>query len=292
MISLIICSRTASLSPTLEDNIKETIGVDYELIVIDNLEKKYSIFEAYNIGVEKSKYPVLCFMHDDISYHTTNWGKVVLNHFADEKTGAIGIAGSPYAPAMPGSWWGGEITNTNLLNGDGDLIQKRYLPASAQKNEVILLDGVWICIRKSLFNIIRFDDINYNGFHFYDVDTCMQISIAGYKIYCVFDVLIRHYTKGNNMNHNWIENAGIFAKKWQRALPLSCISLSYAQRCEAELKTLKEYVYSLIYDGQSKIAANKIGMLRLFGFYKGYFYRQTPIHLLKYGIKCFWKPNS
>jgi hypothetical protein len=45
MISIIICSRTQTISSDLFENIKDTIGCDYELVVIDNSENTYSIFD-------------------------------------------------------------------------------------------------------------------------------------------------------------------------------------------------------------------------------------------------------
>ena len=77
MLSLIICSRTPRISEELEKNIAETIGCEYELVVIDNSKNKYSIFSAYNEGVRRSKGDVLCFMHDDILYKTNGWGTKV-----------------------------------------------------------------------------------------------------------------------------------------------------------------------------------------------------------------------
>lgn len=74
MISCIICSRSSKISEELEKNIVETIGCDYELVVIDNSRNEYSIFSAYNKGVKRAKGNVLCFMHDDILYRTSNWG--------------------------------------------------------------------------------------------------------------------------------------------------------------------------------------------------------------------------
>ena len=74
MLSLIICSRTPKISNKLEKNIAETIGCEYELVVIDNSQNKYSIFSAYNEGVKRARGSVLCFMHDDIIYKTANWG--------------------------------------------------------------------------------------------------------------------------------------------------------------------------------------------------------------------------
>jgi len=221
-------------------------------------------------------------------------GQKVLAHFDDAKTGAIGIAGTPYAPAMPGSWWGSGLVNIAILKDEppGKLNLKKYPPTAANRNEVILLDGVWICIRKSLFSTIRFDNISYKGFHFYDVDTCMQIATTGFKIYSVFDILLHHFTKGNNMNHSWNENALIFHKKWRRALPVSCVKLSYAEKCDAELKTLKEYIYNLIYNGGSNREVYKIAILQVLGFYKGYACYKIPVELLKYLVKYFVKPKA
>ena len=47
MLSLIICSRTPKISNALEKNIAETIGCEYELVVIDNSQNKYSIFSSF-----------------------------------------------------------------------------------------------------------------------------------------------------------------------------------------------------------------------------------------------------
>jgi len=289
LISLIICSRSKSISPALQANIELTIGLPYQLVVIDNSANSYSIFEAYNIGVSKSTFPYLCFMHDDIAYHTQNWGQKVIDHFYNQQVGAIGIAGTPYAAAMPGSWWGGQMVNICLLKenpGDDPDIRK-YPPTGAGTSEVVLLDGVWLCIRKSLFDKISFDAVNYKGYHFYDVDICMQIALAGYKIFCVFDIMIRHYTQGNNMNANWNDNALIFNQKWKSVLPRSSVKLNYAERCSAELKTLKEYIYNLIYNGHTNKVAHKIAIMRVLSFRKGYLYHGTPIQLVKYLVKYF-----
>ena len=68
MISIIICCRIQTINKDLSENIKNTVGCDYELIVIDNSQNSYSIFEAYNLGIERSNGDYLCFIHDDILY--------------------------------------------------------------------------------------------------------------------------------------------------------------------------------------------------------------------------------
>ena len=48
MISIIICSRKKDICNDFKINIKTTTGSSHELIVIDNSENRYSIFEVYN----------------------------------------------------------------------------------------------------------------------------------------------------------------------------------------------------------------------------------------------------
>ena len=92
MISIIICSRFQSISKKLKDNIENTVGVVHEIICIDNSKSQYDIFSAYNEGVKRSQYPLLCFMHEDILHYTNDWGKLLINHFRDLKVGLIGIS--------------------------------------------------------------------------------------------------------------------------------------------------------------------------------------------------------
>ena len=54
MVSIVICNRSNRISPVLEKNISETIGIEYEVVCIDNSKNQYNIFQAYNIGVAKA----------------------------------------------------------------------------------------------------------------------------------------------------------------------------------------------------------------------------------------------
>src|SRR6478609_8828248 len=98
MISIVICSVQESYFVSLEINIHETIGeIDYEIIKIGNVVEKLSIAQAYNQGIEKSKFEFLLFIHEDIIFHTSNWGEILLSIFrANSKIGLIGIAGTKY----------------------------------------------------------------------------------------------------------------------------------------------------------------------------------------------------
>lgn len=288
MISIIICSRTATIAAELKSNINDTIGVDYEMVVINNQENKYSIFEAYNMGVAQSRYPYLCFMHDDIEYTTANWGLRVMEYFGNAQTGAIGIAGGPYAATMPGSWWAAGYGSMYILPPDPNVTEPNVSSTykeQAHKHEVLLLDGVWFCIRKSLFDRISFDSKNFKGFHFYDVDISMQIIQSGYKLFAITDILIRHFGKGD-INLNWCNNAMVFNKKWQASLPRTCIDLTYNERCNAEYKTLSEYLGAMQANGYSKKVIIKMAIARILKFRQGYFYFKAPAYLARFINSC------
>lgn len=64
MISIIICNRKKVLDPKLENNIKSTIGIEYEIINIDNSDNRYNIFQAYNKGIQNPNIHIfaLCMM--------------------------------------------------------------------------------------------------------------------------------------------------------------------------------------------------------------------------------------
>lgn len=287
MISIVICSRTPRLSDYLNENISYSIGVTYELIVVDNSDKVLSIFEAYNIGVNQAKYPYVCFMHDDIKYHSNNWGQKIISYFDDVQTGAIAIAGSPYASIMPGAWWLSKMMNINIIPWDAvnkqpQLKQCKGIPG--EKNEIVLFDGVWFCIRKKLFNHLQFDQTVFKGFHFYDIDISLQINKLGYKSFCVFDILIEHFSKGD-MNVNWVENALLLNKKWNKELPISCTNFSLKNKWMAELNTIRNFVSVMLVNKFSPEKVYKQAFMTMFKFPLGFMY----FPFIKLNIKYFIK---
>ena len=125
MISIIICSRNAIITPSLTENISETVGVEYELIIIDNSGNRFSIFQAYNEGVKRAKYSYLCFMHDDILFYTNNWGKALIHHFTNNSSiGLIGYIGTHFIPSVPSYWTSGPFVTAPHMESIGN---QKYL---------------------------------------------------------------------------------------------------------------------------------------------------------------------
>jgi hypothetical protein len=284
MISIIICSRHQDISEKLRANILETIGVgiEYEIIIIDNSRNRYSIFSAYNKGVSLSSYPLLLFMHDDIYYRTNDWGVRLIDHFKDPQVGSVGVGGTHYLAYTPGRWWNNHTAYLYLLQSakrgeEPELLN--YFPENSTEEQVVVLDGVWICMRKELFDFIRFDEETYGGFHFYDLDITLQAYQAGYKILCVNDILIHHQSIGN-FNQEWVKNALLFHNKWKRLLPVSVHQHSLGEQCQMEHAMLKIWMDYRFQTGSQKRAKIYRNALRIqASFRKGYLYYKTPFFM-------------
>jgi glycosyltransferase involved in cell wall biosynthesis len=261
MISIVICSRTPVIAEALQNNIESSIGCAHEIIVVDNSQNEYSIFSAYNKGVELSQYAIICFMHDDIVFHTQNWGNKVVEKFQDEKLGAIGVAGSPYYPLLAGPWWSGGLVTKNIVQ-NASLHKLSYATPINGQLPVLVLDGVWICIRKTLFSKIRFDDKLLKGFHLYDVDISLQVHAQGYELASVYDIVIEHASRGV-MNNNWMENCLAVQKKWANHLPLTVIPVSYAQEIKYDYRALQEFMEVQGKNGISKMQSLQFAMQQI-----------------------------
>lgn len=256
MLSLIICSRQPDISLTLKENISDTIGTDYELVVVDNSDNKFSIFSAYNEGVRRAKYPYLCFMHEDILFQSKDWGKNVLEHLSISNTGIIGVAGSQYMPKMPGGHWSSGICSVNIIQSDGVKVVKHsysyfnYIDSSINS---VIIDGLWFCIPAELMRKVYFDEKTFKGFHCYDSDICMQIKKLNYDVKVIKDVLIEHFSNGC-LDEEWLKNVFILCEKWGSFLPISSIntsssSISHANYTNAKevLELLKVYKFGIRY---------------------------------------------
>jgi len=228
MISIIICSRTAQLSEVLQRNIKETIGCPYEIIVIDNSNNDYSIFSAYNRGIIDSKGDILCFMHEDIVFHSANWGLAVEKHLANVTIGLVGVFGSHFMPScFPIVYWenpcSGALLQGRIDNHGNYKVQtlQRFDSSQGKSHvlDVAILDGLWFCGKRELFNMIAFDQNTFDGFHCYDLDICMQVHSNKKRTVVVDDVFLEHKSTGYT-NDSFFSQLSLWYKKWEQQLPI------------------------------------------------------------------------
>ena len=222
MVSIIICSRSTQLLASVKQNIADNIGVEYEIIAIDNSENKYGICEAYNVGAKESKFDTLCFMHEDIFIHTINWGEIVIEILENKTIGVIGVAGGTVQLAAPAGWGaaGWDVTRINVIHAtDAQYKNLDYNnPLNVSVDRVAAVDGLWMCCRKEVWQQFNFDSESFPGFHFYDIDFCVRVA-AKYANYVTYGVLIEHSSLGT-FDGKWYKFAISFYKKRKKLLPL------------------------------------------------------------------------
>ncbi len=233
MISIIICSRNPEMDKRLDENIRQTIGAEYEIVLVDNSEGKYGICGAYNEGVKRSKGDILCFMHEDICYHTDNWGKKVEIYFQERKMSLLSTVGSHILPAR-GDWRVGyhqyavlsfmqRTPRIAFPNSYYVTLVKDGIPKHKDNRliKVATVDGVWFCIPRCVFDKgnVSFDDNTFSGFHMYDIDISMQVNKIGGDIYICDDILFEHFSEGN-FSTDFYTSLLKFQKKWKMCLPV------------------------------------------------------------------------
>jgi len=205
MLSIIISSYQEKFYSALEINIAETIGMPYEIIKIDN-PNLIGICEAYNKGASKAQYDYFLFIHEDIIFQNQNWGELLINHLKREETGVIGLAGSNYVPRAPSSWSISDSRYKFCNVNSKEVIGFKPIPY----DKVFALDGVFLAIKKSVYIKFLFDE-NIKGFHGYDTDFSLRVA-SQYCNYVIWDIFIKHFSKGNP-DKLWLESNMKIRKK-------------------------------------------------------------------------------
>jgi glycosyltransferase involved in cell wall biosynthesis len=250
MISLIVCSRSKADLIPFTANVEQTIGVEYELIAIDNSENEYSIFSAYNEGIRLSKGDYLCFVHEDVQFHSKGWGENLTRHLQLPEVGIVGLAGGGIVSRIPDSWKN-KHSAINIIQSDrktAKAARKVTLPVGNTylRREVILLDGVFLAMNRNVAEKVKFDE-TLGGFHGYDLDICMQAVTDGFRNFVVYDIELEHFSRGGRDKKYFANLIAIF-RKWENSLPILLTEIEP----KVEKKQLYRLLYKLISRGFSK----------------------------------------
>ena len=253
MISVLICSANDQLLSQVKKNIGETIGCTAEILFYDNTKNKKGICEVYNILAARAKYSFLCYVHEDVLFTTKDWGTKIINIFSDRSDiGAIGIAGSKYKSAAYSGWFTGikefDCANYTHRGSEGD--EKVYLnPGNSSLEEVVCLDGVFICCRKEIWQQLKFDEKEITGFHFYDLSFTLEVARIC-SVAVTLDIDLFHITKGGDFGNKWMETAIHFHELIKDKLPftkLSTIAPTVEKQITANwLDVLKNHKISML----------------------------------------------
>jgi len=194
-VSAIVCSIRPDYFARLKQRLGEQFAAhEFELIGIHDAK---SLCEAYNRGAQQANGDVLIFCHDDIDIPHADFGERVLHHLAAHDV--VGVAG---ASKLVDADWG----HAGLPHVHGQIIhrpagQEAYLYfcaglQAAVVKDIHALDGVFIAMHRRVWEAVRFDEINFDGFHVYDIDFTWRAHLAGFRLAVAMDLLLIHFSTG------------------------------------------------------------------------------------------------
>jgi GT2 family glycosyltransferase len=266
MISVVVCSVNKPGRAAFAEQLQRTIGTVYELILVENDIKKLPIAAAYNQAAMTARYPYLCFVHEDVTFHTPGWGKDLVQRLEEKKeAGIIGLAGATLKTRNPSPWW---ITHEDPLATG--YRRMHYIQSGAEQSvygdhdtafdEVICLDGFFLVCSKRTWEMTKFDQRILTGFHFYDLDICLAAHAKGLKNYVYKGCRIEHHSSGT-LNEDWIESAESFHQKWRPQLPVAITAVPAGDWTRLEKLALVDYIHALIRLGYMRKALGYIARL-------------------------------
>jgi len=218
-MSLSVVFSSKKINPEFVETIRKSSGVHkIEILPYEN-PGKYSLTEVYNMGLEKATNNIVVFCHDDLKFDTKNWGRKLLKHFDKSDYGVLGVAGCRYLPNS-GKWW--EIPSEMMGQVYHEHEGKRWLSTYNPKfgNNIlpaVLVDGLFFGVNK--LKIKEHFDESVKGFHFYDLNFCVQNYLKKVKIGVISNIDITHLSIGMT-NEEWEKNRVTFSEKYKNDLPL------------------------------------------------------------------------
>jgi hypothetical protein len=135
----------------------------------------------------------------------------------------IGVAGTTECKLQEPALWhimGGGFGSGKLHGAvaHGDEKNKAMTSFGPYPKRVLLLDGVFLCIKKEAFTKVRFDETNPAGFHFYDLDYSLSCHKEKLKL-GVSDIMITHSSPGlKEFTSEFNEGQQWFLNKWRGKL--------------------------------------------------------------------------
>lgn len=244
MISIVCCSIQPERARALENSIRSTIGVPFEFLKIDNTEHPRGLAEVYNAAAAGSKFPFLCFAHEDINFHSADWGPLVVDALSNPGVAVVGVCGSVFLASVPCSWthvpnryWRASLADRGP---DGSVRHWQRPAHPGQTSEVVVLDGCFLATRKDLWSEVRFDGTNFPGFHGYDLDFTLRARSRG-KCVVHHGVFIEHESPGS-FSKSWIKAARKFSRLHVHELPANCANMKPRMIEFLELYALRRFI--------------------------------------------------
>ena len=190
---------------------KQTI--DYELILVDNREGKFSsAASALNYGARDATGDYFVFAHQDINFSDEGWIEDTLDKLSGlENAGIVGVAGKTVDSIVRG----------NIKHGLDPVDLSSFKIDKAEK--ALTLDECLFIIPRDVFKQYPLNEKTCDDWHLYAVDYVYNIKNHGFEAYIIPTVL-EHRSKGASMSESYYTTLPRLQKKYmKRGLIRTCM---------------------------------------------------------------------
>jgi hypothetical protein len=200
-----------------------------------------SIFRSYNALLDEFSglegLEALVLVHQDAEIVDADFCAIVRDALADPGVGVVGCVGAVGVRSI--AWWEASVTCASFINrydehGGGDLPSFSWAwsdaPAYARVGEVETLDGFVLAISPAVLQSIRFDE-QLGAFHGYDLDFCLQVRDAGFKVVTADFRAIHHRQLDMVPDpEDWVDAHVRLADKWDGRMGIGTGAGSWRDR--------------------------------------------------------------
>lgn len=228
MISVVYCTRETNKKHS--EHIAKTSGLGKHIEIIEIVNNGEALTKSYNRGLNLAKNDIVVFMHDDVTFDTTGWGRKLIKHFDENpEYGILGLAGTTDI-ALSGKWWEDRTKMVGIVNheNNGKKWESKYSKNWANEiNQVLIVDGLFFAVHKNRIKE-KFDE-TVEGFHFYEIDFTFANYLKGVKIGVIYNIRVTHQSIGVT-NDQWETNRVQFVKKFNDELPEKLVPDFYKEK--------------------------------------------------------------
>jgi len=217
VVSCVVCSIDEVKFRAIEQNYRDLLqDIPHEIIGIRDAK---SLAEGFNRAIAKAKGEYLVLSHDDIRVLTPDFAHRVVAHLA--RFDVIGVAGT--TQLLGGAWFlRGHPHNYQIVITPNDGTQEPVMYIQGDEPTIIegaqALDGLFIAMRTAVARNIPFDEVNFDGFHLYDIDFTYRAYLAEYRLAVCRDLVIVHQSHGR-FDVVWERYRRRFEEKFATFLP-------------------------------------------------------------------------
>ncbi len=217
-MSLTIVYSSRQPNRPFQQHLRISCGVKNLQIIEFNNPGRYSLSTLYNQALKQAYYDFIVFVHDDVIFETHHWGHKLLKQLQTSDFGILGVAGTTHLTNR-GVWWQEVMQTVGIVKHqyhEKILVSQYSGDFRAQIIPVVCIDGVFIAVNRKKLQAIFNEGLP--GFHFYDIDFCINNYIFGVNIGVTFEISILHRSIGQ-LDEKWEENRQIFIETHCYNLP-------------------------------------------------------------------------